>query len=56
MNNLKEYNENNDTNINTSTTTTTTTTTLSPAAEQFLKTLPDLSFMLITPYVENGKE
>jgi hypothetical protein len=29
---------------------------LSSAAEQYLKSLPDLSFMLTAPNVENGKE
>lgn len=29
---------------------------LSLPAQQYLKSLPDFSFMLIIPYVENGKE
>lgn len=54
---MKEYNENNGTNnIITSSSTPSSSSTSSPAAEQFIKSLPDLSFMLITPYVENGKE
>ena len=57
VNTVKEKNENNNTkNTIPLTSSPTSSSTLSPTAEKFLNSLPDLTFMLVTPYVENGKE